>query len=71
MIKINQDYLQSKIHAIVTGIKLFRLNMSYASFLFLIFVLLNFGFLHHSSGRFILVEVDQKETTINKSGTIK
>ena len=49
--------------------KLFRLNMSYSSFLLLTIVLFNFGFLPNSFGRYILVEVGQKEAAINESGS--
>ena len=71
IIKINQYFLQFKNHAVVTRIKLFRLNMSDSLVLLLNLVLINFGFLQYLSGRFILVEVEQKKTTINQSGTIK
>ena len=47
--------------------------MGNASFMLISLVLFNFVCLQNSFGRFILVEVDQKEATIDKSesGTIK
>lgn len=37
-------------------------------FLLLCLIFFNFGFLPNSSGKFILVEVDQKQDAIAKSG---
>ena len=60
-------FFSSKRYTIIKILKIKLLNMSKALLLLFNFMLLNFDLIHHSSGRFILVEVDNKETAMSNS----